>query len=677
MALTAYHASLQPEKGGDGSEKPKSDRPRRPRRDFQHRNGKPRTFGAASGQPTQQKPGANGGHGRRDQANGHAQGNNNGNGNGRRKSGGMNRIRPPKKRLEQKPETPGIRLTSAADAPAARSYKAPQKKLRVIPLGGMGEVGMNMTAFEYASDMIVVDGGGLFPSDRMPGIDLVIPDITYVLENAHKLRALFITHGHEDHISGLPYIVPRLPANVPIYALPLTAALIEAKFKEHNISKKVTVVHARDTITHGVFKVDIFTLTHTIPDNVGFGIHTPEGLIAYTTDWKFDHTPIWGEPSDYAKLVSMSNEGVLLHMSDSTNADIPGYTISERVVAQDIEKIFKEKSDGRIIMSSFASNINRIQIAINLSAKYGRKLAVSGRSMDRNVNVCLQLGYVKAPKDIFVDIKNIGNIPNHKLTILCTGSQGEEYSALVRMASGEHRQVKLTKGDTVVISASRIPGNEHAIFETIDNLFRAGADVVHGGELDIHTSGHAKQEELKMMIAMLKPRFFMPLHGEYRMLKEHAKLAIKMGVDPKNVYVGENGAVLEFENGRASWGTKVQADYVMIDGLGIGDVGQIVLRDRVAMAEEGIFMVIMTVDKKQGHLISSPDIISRGFVYMRDAKELIGKARHEVKRLFERHSAAQPLDWEYVKRELRDDLAKFLYEYTQRQPMVIPVVIEV
>lgn len=666
MALTAYHASRQPLDSGRG-------KPERPKGEAGARPASPQQRGA-NRRPRRGAPldGAN----RRSMTD-RAPRRDGDNGNGRRAGGGRPggfRFRPPKVKMEQKPETPGIALTSRSVG-EVKTFAAPLKKLRVIPLGGLGEVGMNMTIYEYGNDMFLVDGGGLFPSEQMPGIDLVIPDITYVLENRHKLRGMVVTHGHEDHTSALPYILPRL-GDIPIYSLPLTNALIEAKLSEHNIKAKLIVAKAGDTLQFGVFKVDLFTLTHTIPDNVGLAIHTPEGLVAHTTDWKFDHTPVWGDPSDYAKLIQMSQQGVLLHLNDSTNAEIPGYTISERVVEMDIEKIFRDRSKGRIIMSSFASNINRVQIAVNLSAKYGRKLAVSGRSMDRNVNVCLKLGYVKAPKDIFVDIKKIGSIPPEKLTILCTGSQGEEYSALVRMSSGEHRQVQITQGDTVVISASRIPGNEHAIHETIDNLFRQGADVVYGGELDIHTSGHAKQEELKMMIAMLKPRYFLPIHGEYRMLKAHAKLAKQMGVPASNIFVGENGAPFEVDKGVAKWGKKIPAQYVMIDGLGIGDVGQIVLRDRQAMAKEGIFMVILTVDRRRGTLVSSPDIISRGFVYMRDAKELIAKARHEVKKLFETHSKSAPMDWEYVKRQLRDDLAKFLYDYTQRQPMIIPVVIE-
>ena len=663
MGLTAYHASKQPE--------PKKDGPTPAPKPVAASTPKP----AAT--PAQAKPVAPTGAQPRPDAPASQAG-----GRPPRRSGDRQRdFRPPKKKMVQRPETPGIHLRSnvkqplAATAAPERTFHAPVNKLRVIPLGGMGEVGMNMTAFEYGNDMIVVDAGGLFPSEQMPGIDLVIQDISYLMNNRHKLRGIIFTHGHEDHISALPYHLPRL-GNVPMYSLALTAALIEAKFEEHNINQKVNVVKARDSLTLGVFTVDLFTLTHSIPDNVGLGIHTPEGLIAYCTDWKFDHTPVWGEPSDYAKLISMSKEGVLLLMSDSTNADIAGYTISEQVVQADIDKVFKDKK-GRIIFGSFASNINRLQMAISLSAKYGRKVAVSGRSMERNVNVALKLGYVHAPKDILVDIRSIANIPDHQLTIISTGTQGEEYSSLVRMASGEHRQVKLKQGDTVLISSSRIPGNEHAIHETIDNLFRQGADVVSGGELDIHTSGHAKQEELKMMIAMLKPKYFLPLHGEYRMLKAHAKLAAEMGVPAENIFVGEDGAVFEVSQGKARWAEKVPASYVMIDGLGVGDVGNIVLRDRQAMAEEGIFMVILTVNRRSGTLASNPDIISRGFVYMRDAKDLIQKARHEIGRLFDHHNKKAPLDWEYVKRSIRDDLGQFLYDYTQRRPMVIPVIIEV
>ncbi len=655
MGLTAYHASKQPDKKPAQDPKP-ADQP------VAQTAPQP---GNRQGNRRGPRPDRNGGQ----QQQGDRP---------RRRNDRPRDFRPPKKKMVQRDATPGIHLRDPkAAAQPARVYQPPVNKLRVISLGGMGEVGMNMTVFEYGNDMIVVDAGGLFPSESMPGIDLVIQDISYLINNRHKLRGIIFTHGHEDHISALPYHMPRL-GNVPLYTLPLTAVLIESKFAEHNINQKINVVKARDSLTLGVFTVDLFTLTHSVPDTVGLGIHTPEGIVAYCTDWKFDHTPVWGEPCDYAKLIQMSEEGVLLLMSDSTNADVAGYTISEQVVQADIDKIFKMKQGvGRIIFGSFSSNINRLQMAINCSAKYGRKVAVSGRSMERNVTAAIKLGYVHAPKDILVDIRNTANIPDDKLTIICTGSQGEEYSALVRMASGEHRQVKIKQGDSVLISASRIPGNEHAINETIDNLFRQGAEVIYGGELDIHTSGHAKQEELKMMIAMLKPKYFLPLHGEYRMLKAHAKLALEMGVKAENIFVGENGAVFEVDQGRARWAEKVPASYVMIDGLGVGDVGNIVLRDRQAMAEEGIFMIILTVNKRAGTLAGNPDIISRGFVYMRDAKDLIQKARHEINRLFDHHNKKAPMDWEYVKRAIRDDLGQFLFDYTQRRPMVIPVIIEV
>lgn len=599
-------------------------------------------------------------------------------GRGSYKQNGSRNFRPPKKKMQQKPETPGIFLRGDKTDTKTQTiqYSVPQKKLRVIPLGGLGEIGMNMTVFEYGNDIIVIDAGGLFPSEEMLGIDLVIPDITYLVQNRNRIRGWLFTHGHEDHISGTPYLYPRLEG-VPMYSLPLTASLIEAKFQEHNIRAKVNVVKAGDTLKFGVFKVDLFTLTHSIPDNVGMAIHTPEGLIAYTTDWKFDHTPVWGEPSDFPKLLDMSKQGVLLHMSDSTNAEKPGYTISERIVGIEIEKIFRQKSKGRIIVSSFASLINRIQMVINSSAKFGRKVAVSGRSMENNVKRALELGYVHAPKDILIDIRKINSIADHKLTILCTGSQGEEYSALVRMAAGEHNHIKLHKGDTVIISAPQVPGNEHAIHATIDNLFRQGADVIYSRELDIHTSGHAKQEELKMMLALLKPKYFIPIHGEYRFLKAHAKLAREAGIPSSNIFVGENGSIFEVEKGKARWAGKVPANYVLVDGLGVGDVGNIVLRDRQAMAEEGIFIIILTIDKKQRKIISSPDIISRGFVYMRAAENLIHKARNEVKRLFYEHNQKAPIDYDYMKRVIRDEIGQFLYDYTQRRPMVIPVIIEV
>lgn len=592
----------------------------------------------------------------------------------------IERPRPPKRRMEQKAETPGILLKAALDTPVNRTYQAGPKKLRVIPLGGLGEIGKNMTAIEYGDDIIVVDCGVMFPTEEMLGIDAVIPDVTYLVENRHKLRGMLFTHGHEDHISGIGYVLPRL-GHIPMYGLPLTASFIEGKLSEFDneyAREKVNRIKTGQVLKFGVFTVEAFAITHSIPDSVGFAIDTPEGLVILTGDWKFDHTPIWGEPTNFGKLMEYAQKGVLLLMSDSTNASEEGYTISERVIGEKLDQIFDVKTGGRIIVSCFSSLLNRIQMVVNSSASHGRKVALLGRSMEDKVRRAHELGYFNAPKDVLVDRREIGKYPDNKLTIICTGSQGEEYSALVRMASAEHRDVQLRTGDTVVISASEIPGNEHAIHATIDNLFRQGADVIHGRELDTHTSGHGKAEELKMLLSLLKPKFFVPYHGDYRFLKAHAKLAIAAGVDPKNIFVAENGSVIEVKDGKGSWGDRVPGGYVFVDGLGIGDIGQIVLRDRQAMAEEGIFMVIITISKQTGELIGSPDIISRGFVYMRAAETLMAKARGEIKNIFTKHAKEKgAMDWEYVKRAIRDDLGEFLYEHTQRQPMVIPVIIEV
>jgi len=591
----------------------------------------------------------------------------------------IDRPRPPKKRMQQSAQTPGILLKAGPSEQPTRTYAAPRNTLRIIPLGGLGEIGKNMTAFEYNDDIIIVDCGVMFPTEEMLGIDLVIPDVTYLVENRHKLRGILFTHGHEDHISGIGYVLPRL-GHVPMYGLPLTASFIEGKLSEFDNEysrEKVNRIKTGQKLKFGVFEVEAFAITHSIPDSVGYAIDTPEGLVIATGDWKFDHTPIWGEPTDFKRLMQYAERGVLMLLSDSTNASEEGYTISERVIGEKIDQIFDRRNSGRIVVSCFASLINRIQMIVNSSASHGRKVAVLGRSLERNVPRAHELGYFNAPKDILVDKRDIGKIPDDKLTIICTGSQGEEYSALVRMASGEHRDVQLKPGDTVIISASEIPGNEHAIHATIDNLFRQGADVLHGRELDVHTSGHGKAEELKMLLSLLKPKFFLPYHGDYRFLKAHAKLAIAAGVDPKGIFVAENGSVIEIKDGVGKWGERVPGGYVFVDGLGIGDIGQVVLRDRQAMAQEGIFMVIITVNKQTGQLIGSPDIISRGFVYVRTAETLMAKARSEITQIFAKHAKEKgTMDWEFVKRAIRDDLGEFLYEHTQRQPMVIPVIIE-
>lgn len=550
-------------------------------------------------------------------------------------------------------------------------------RLRIIPLGGLGEYGKNIMVYEYGKDIIVVDCGIMFPEEEMLGIDFVIADITYLIQNKDRIRALILTHGHEDHIGGIPYLWPKL--NVPIYGSNLTCGLVRVKMEEFGITgARLNIVSAGETIKFGIFEVEFFRLAHSIPDALGLGIHTPEGLILHVTDWKFDHTPTSGQPTDAAKLARFGQSGVKCLLSDSTNAEVPGYTVSERVVGESFDRIFKN-AQGRIVVTSFASLINRIQQVLDSATRHHRKVAASGFSMIKNIEMALDLGFLRVKDGVLIDIKKANSLPDNEVVVLCTGSQGEEYSALVRMASGEHPHIKIKKGDTVVISASPIPGNEQSIYQTIDSLFKQGADVVYGREVDIHVSGHAAQEELKMLIALTKPEYFIPLHGEYRHLKKHAVLAAKMEIiKPDNIFIIENGQVVEFDKGLGHIvSEKVQAGYVLVDGLGVGDVGQIVLRDRQAMAKDGIFVIILTVDKRTGKILTSPDIISRGFVYMRAAEDLIHKARQETKNIFARHNEKYPLDWAAIKLKIREELGEFLFKETQRRPMVIPVVIEI
>ncbi|MCL5795552.1 MAG: ribonuclease J [Patescibacteria group bacterium] len=549
------------------------------------------------------------------------------------------------------------------------------QKLKIIPIGGQGEVGKNMTAYEFGNDIIVVDMGIMFPDEDMLGIDFVIPDFKYLEENKHRIRGIIFTHGHEDHIGGVPYIWPKL--NAPMFGTQLTAGLLEVKMKEFGINAKVNVVKPGEKLKLGVFELEFIHVTHSIPGAMAIAINTPEGKVLHLADWKIDYTPVNATPIDLSRFAQLGNEGVLALMSDSTNAEKPGYTISEQVVGETFDNIFKN-AKSRIIITSFASQINRIQQVINSSIKYRRKIAFSGRSMVNNVERATKLGYLSAPQGTIVDIRRIGHIPDNELVVMCTGSQGEEYSALVRMASGEHKQVKIKYGDTVVISASPIPGNERSIYETVDNLFREGANVIYGKNVDVHVSGHASQEELKLMLSLIKPKYFIPMHGDYRFLIAHARLAQQVGLESKSILIAENGNVLEIGKDDAKiLPQRIQSGYILVDGLGIGDVGNIVLRDRQAMAKDGIFVVILTVDHNNGKIITSPDIISRGFVYMRAREDLIQKSRMEVRKMFSYHNEKYPLNWDYIKRMVRDELGEFLYKETQRRPMVIPVIIEV
>lgn len=554
--------------------------------------------------------------------------------------------------------------------------RAAGDKLRIIPLGGSGETGdKNMLVFEYDRDIIIIDAGIKFPTPDMPGIDYVICDTTYLEENRDRIRAFFVTHGHEDHIGGLPYIWPKFP--VPIYTAPLTAGLIKAKFEEHGIANaEFRIIQPNEKIQVGAFNVEPIRMTHSIPDILGLAITTPVGLVFHATDWKIDFTPPFGEPTDMAKLSELASRGVLCLLSDSTNVTMPGYTLSEQVVGKTLEEIFASVQ-GRIIISSFASRIDRMQHVVTACAKTGRKLALAGRSMERNVNIAMELGYLKVPQGVLVDIRSINSTPDHKAVVMCTGSQGEENSALTRMSSGEHRHIKIKKGDTIILSSSTVPGNERSVESSVNNLYREGAEVITNKDLDVHSSGHAHREEIKLLLAMLRPEYLIPIHGDYRRFVEHIKLATQVGMKPENGFIVENGQVAEFDSkgGRIS-DEKIPVGSVLIDGLGIGDVGEIVLRDRQTMAKDGVFMIILTVDGKKGTMLTSPDIISRGFVYMKESEDLIAETRAQVKKTHARLTAKGLINWEYVKKELRESVGELLFEKTQRRPMVIPVVIQ-
>lgn len=558
--------------------------------------------------------------------------------------------------------------------------------LKLIPLGGLGEIGKNMMIYEFGDDIIVVDMGIMFPEAEMFGVDYIIPDITYLQDKLSRIRGVVFTHGHEDHIGSVPYLLKRL-GNPTLYCTKLTGGLIEAKLEEFEIKPNIRLVNAGDTITLGQFNIEFIPFAHTIPDDVALLITTPAGKVFHLTDFKLDPEKLNFDELE-ARLKKMGDEGDLLCLLlDSTNVEYKGGSTSEKVVAGTIMDIVSQ-AKGRVIVTSFSSSIERIQSVIDAAAKNHRKVALSGRSMEKNVNIAMKLGYIKIPEGILVDIRRIGPMRDNELVIMTTGSQGEEYSALVRMAAGEHRHVKIKRGDTVIISASAIPGNERSISNTINNLFREGADVFYGSERPVHASGHARREDLEKVIRTTKPKYFIPIHGEYRHLVLHSRLAEASGVTPGNAFIVENGQVVEFGRklvngieaqemiGRIT-PLKIPAGYVLVDGLGVGDVGQIVLRDRQAMAKDGIFVVILTVDHNSGKILTSPDIISRGFIYMREREDLVQQARQQIRTMFSHHNEKYPMQWDFIKRAIRDGLSEFLYSKTQRRPMVIPVIIEV
>ena len=552
---------------------------------------------------------------------------------------------------------------------------AKKEKLMVIPLGGLGEIGKNMTVIQYGNDIIVIDAGLAFPDDDMFGIDLVIPDMSYLIENRDKVRAVVITHGHEDHIGGLSYLLNEV--NVPVYATKLVCGLIEGKLKENHITNyTLNEVQHGDEVQIGCMKVGFIHTNHSIPDASALYFRTPVGTIVHTGDFKMDLTPVDGLQMDIHKFAELGRRGVLLLMSDSTNAERAGYTESETTVGHAFRKAFRA-AKGRIILATFASNISRIQQAINTAVQFKRKVTVLGRSMVNNVQIAIELGYLDVPEGVLIEPDELNRYPDDQILILTTGSQGEPMAGLSRMASNNHRSVSIMPGDTVIISATPIPGNETGVGRTIDNLMRLGANVIAGRDKKIHVSGHASQEELKLMLELIKPKYFIPVHGEYRMLKTHGDLAVMMGVAKDHVLIGDNGQIFEFSNRSGHKTGHVNAGRVFVDGLGVGDVGNIVIRDRQQLAMEGVVIVVMTLAKGTSHPLAGPDIVSRGFVYVRDSEELIREAHDRVAAVLERCEAGNIREWAVIKSQVRDTLSRYLYEKTRRRPMILPIIMEV
>lgn len=551
-----------------------------------------------------------------------------------------------------------------------------KKKLKIIPLGGLHEIGKNITAFEYGEDIIVVDCGLAFPEDEMLGIDLVIPDVTYLVKNKEKVKGIVLTHGHEDHIGGLPYVLKDI--NVPVFGTRLTLGLLKYKLEEHGMLSSVDLqtVEESQTIELGVFKVEFIRSTHSIADSVALAITSPVGVIVHTSDFKIDYTPIEGKPMDLARLAELGKKGVLLLMCDSTNVEREGYTMSERTVGETFEEIFMD-AKGRILVATFASNVHRVQQVINAAVKFGRKVAICGRSMINVVNVALELGYMNIPEGVLIDIDLIDKYPAERLVIITTGSQGEPMSALSRMAASEHKKVEIVPGDLVIISANPIPGNEKFISRVIDELFKKGADVIYEALADIHVSGHACQEEIKLIHSLIKPKYFMPVHGEYRHLQQHANLARSLGMSMENIFIMDIGRVLELTVDSAKINGSVVAGRVLVDGLGVGDVGNVVLRDRKHLSQDGLIIVAITAEKESGSIIAGPDIISRGFVYVKESEDLMEQVREVTKMALLKIEDKRRNDWSAKRGIIKDALRDYLYEKTKRRPMILPIIMEV
>ena len=590
---------------------------------------------------------------------------------------------------------PKAKETGAASAPAKktagrrsyRSYgkikpapgksKAEPKPIKVSFLGGLNEVGKNMTLFEYGEDMFLVDCGLAFPDQDMLGVDLVLPDFTYVERNADRIRGIVITHGHEDHIGGLPYLLKVL--NVPVYGTKLTIGLIQGKLREHGLlnSASLNVIKPGDVITLGGFTVEAIHVNHSIPDALGLAIRCEGGTIVHTGDFKIDTTPIDGGMMDLGRLAEIGQEGVLCLMSDSTNAERPGFTESERKVGESFETLFRKAGNNRIIVATFSSNIHRVQQIMNVAASLGRKVALVGRSLENVVSISAELGYLNIPEGIVIDINMINRYPADKLVIITTGSQGEPMSALTRMAFSDHRKVEIHPNDYVIISATPIPGNEKTVSRVVNELMKLGADVVYEKMYEVHVSGHACQEELKMIMGIVKPKYFIPVHGELKHLRKHAGLALSMGIPKENILIADNGRVAEISKKALRCTSTVPAGRVFVDGYGVGDVGSVVLRDRKHLAQDGLVIVAVCIDRESGMIVSGPDVVTRGFVYVKESEELINAAREVAVEAVEAQTDGGYFDWNSIKASLRDEISHLMYERTKRSPMILPVIMEV